>query len=296
MGVATPRWSELELAYGVSAVRSWDVLAADAADALASGGIDQQGTTHPLDASLVADQPVAKCVGPKFWQVTGNYKPANQPQGTPTTKPKVRWRRGTSSQPFDRDPDGNPILNSAGDLFDPSPEKEVGDRFFSVVRLERFYDLAKAEKFEDTVNDADFIFLKAYQFQKGQVRVESILPTGEYFYDATAVEIEYAFAVRRDGWKWRLIDQGRRGWYTDGADNKNKKAEIFGPDGTQVSSDILLDGGGAPFDLASYKVSRNGSTPINVPGPKGATVEKGQAAAFLLYDKFPEAPFAGLEL
>ena len=48
------------------------------------------------------------------WLVSCNFKPVGRQ--TDRQKARIRWRRGETSEAYDRDPDGNPIMNSAYDV------------------------------------------------------------------------------------------------------------------------------------------------------------------------------------
>ena len=272
------------------------MIAPDEGRAIQAVGI-KRGSTHPLDSTLVAAQPEANANGFGVWIVSVKWSLLGRGNKDPSGKPRISWRRSVSSEAFDRDPDGNPITNSAGDVFDPPPEDEVADRGFIIRRVEPFYDLDKAEEYENTVNDKGFTFLGRYTFKQGQVLCESIMPATDYDFDATSIEIEYAFWFRRDGWKRRIVDEGRRAFYYDDTDKTNKKAEIYGADGTQVSTPVLLDGGGSPLD-DTLKIGKGKVDAVSAANPPaGAEVDRDSATmVFLKWKRKRETSFGGLEL
>lgn len=291
---ATLRWSDVSLSYGVSATLSWDVNADNEAQALSAVNVSV-GSTHPKDSNLIASAPVVRTNGgPKVFIVTVSYAKAGDSQAQDPDKPSVQWSRNVTREQVDRDAEGNPILNSAGDPFDPPPERDFGERSFSIFRQESVYDLDLAERFEDTVNDGTVTFLGKYTFRDGQLKLDSYLPVSRFPFDAVRVEMEYRFSFRRDGWDYRIIDQGRNGFYSK--DGDITKAPIYAGDGTQISSDTLLDGGGSPLD-DTLRVGKTGGNPVSATNPPvGATVERGDAAAFLKYKRYPRRDFRGLQL
>jgi len=309
---ATPRWSDFSHAYGVSAFVAYDVQADSSSQAL--GAVPYTaGNTFEKDAALTAEQPEARTNGgPRTWIVGVKFSPANaNAQQKDRNKPQIQWWRQVSREAVDADADGNPITNSAGDPFDPPPEKEFGERGFSIFRYEKSYDLLLAESFEDSVNDAAVTLLGRYKFRPLQLKFDSYLPTGRVAYDATEIEMEYRFSIRRDQvpnakvspWDWRLIDQGRAGWGQDSNGKLIRQPFTFkktnqsgGVD--QVTENVLLNGFGVPVDTDSYRVGAGRLTANANPRPlPAAIVERAKnGVAFIRPKKFRRMPFQGLHL
>jgi len=91
--------------------------------------------------------------------------------------------------------------------------------------------------------------------------------------------------------------EGRRAFYYDDTDKTNKKAEIYGADGTQVSTPVLLDGGGSPLD-DTLKIGKGKVDAVSAANPPaGAEVDRDSATmVFLKWKRKRETSFGGLEL
>lgn len=299
MAEATFRWSDVRLTYGVDAVQAWDVVkAATAIEAIGAVPVTA-GSTHPHDNTLTADPLSAEAQGFKFWKVTANYKAAGSGGGGGSSgavlgRPKLRWTRGTVSGSVDVDAANRPLFNSAGDLFD-GQTREKGERGFIITRVEQSYNLAKADEYEDTINDSTVTLLNKYTFAPRTLRLVSYMPAGDIDFDATTIQAEYLFLIRRDTWRRRLPDRGNRGWYT--GDGGTKKKDAFVTDKGQILTDVLLDGTGKPID-PEIRVGPDRKEPIANPTPvTPKAIENAPKMTFMIYDDdFPEKPFSGLEL
>lgn len=297
----TPNWSDRKLTYGVEATRSWTVKAdseAEAIDAVvAYTGLDA-GSAHPLDNSLAADAPAATAKGMNYWTVSYGFKPPGQSNNQATDqKPKFRWTIATSSHQVDDDGNGNVILNAAGDVYD-AVVRDFNDRGFIVRRREPFYDIAKANNFENTVNNADLYLLGgAAHFRRRELRLLSYIPVGEYDYHPDFLMCEYAFQVHNDTWKHRLLNKGNRGWATGPA------GPVFLPFTDQLEgqplTDILIDFQGIPL-RTDVRVGSGRMAPIANPNgaPAGMRYQTkaGRSEYFTECDDYPESDFMGLEL
>lgn len=304
-----------------TAVRAFDVVGvlstelAGQASGPPYGGVPRIGERHPRTPSLAARKVDPVRAGFGLYKVTVNYSigtfsgeedPLKQP-------PKLKWDIGSESLPVDHDPDGNPILNSALDAFDPPQSREFTTIFLTVTRNEPYFDLTKALNFSNRVNSSAFNIKGAGIVAPGQILCRSIKPNSEYIEGVRFVPICYEFELRPgkmadsdgmwDGFKYRLLDQGVRAFY----DDKNK-GRIYDADQrlafpqVATTSDIRLDGMGGIYKVALFSgpfVLSNGSASASVsqPGPpKGAIIETTDNAVFLKYKKFLTIDFSGLNL
>lgn len=300
---ATERWTGVSYTPGVSALRAFDVPAEDAEQALAAVPI-VAGSTHPKDATLTASAPEAVTNGgPRNFIVSVRYSPASiDAAQKEKLKPRIQWWLSTSREQWDIDAKQRPIVNSAGDAFDPPLERDQNDRGFSIFRYETTYDLELAETYDQAVNDSDVVLLGRYKFKRGQLKVDSYIPLGQLPFDIGLFEVEYRFAFRRDGWNYRAVDQGLTSWGVDSASGKLVKMPIVYADtGEQVTEAVKLNGLGAPVDSASFKVmSRRGviDAANNPTPPDPAIVERvaNTGTYFIRYQRYNELPYVRLTL
>jgi hypothetical protein len=304
--IVTENWSKAKLVLGASAVRVFTVTGAAnqteacRANGLPAGQIPQYLTTYPQDVALVAGTPTADTVGFGIYEVTVNYGPAynfQRDNSDPILQPpRFFWQREDILEPIDVDADGNPLLNSALAAFDPPPEIERAVRILMAKRYESNYQLNLSINFEDHVN-SDPVTLPltgGIVVPAGYMLCKAISPNSEYDRRTKAIEIGYTFAVSSFPWRWRFLDQGFTGWAN--FNGKVRAFNLFDHKGQQWSREVRLDGGGAPFNRDEVRISADDLPPVNIEGPKGATIEKGKNAAFMLYDKYPKIAFSGLNL
>jgi hypothetical protein len=108
--------------------------------------------------------------------------------------------------------------------------------------------------------------------------------------------VQYAFELRRDGFKTRIMDEDIQGYSRSTTSGAITAAGPFTSlDGTQLASAIRLDGYGAPYDDGLYKVGGNIAGSLSAT-PPGAELEQGTGATFLKYQLYPTLPFTGLTL
>ena len=133
-------------------------------------------------------------------------------------------------------------------------------------------------------------------FGVGKVKCNIITPVGEYSNSTPYLEILYQFEIRPDGWQTRNLDEGTMGRDADG-----NFLPLYALNGDKITTPVLLDGGGNPIDVESYKL---GSPTDTIPGasdpnpPSGAEIEAspGGTATFLRYSLYPELDLNGLGL
>lgn len=165
-----------------------------------------------------------------------------------------------------------PKKNSAGDYFPPTPKKYkrmilVGRRY------ERFWDIAKGNRFIDTTN-LNVINLGPIVIQSGEAICRSIKPSGDFEGDADYLLMEYQIEVGTDerardparpndppttsGFPFdtHQLDIGNRGWYIEPTTGKKVRGLLCYATGVTSSSsgnrvlalaeDVQLLGDGMP--------------------------------------------------
>lgn len=180
-----------------------------------AGGLPDLGDGHPEDAnakvtSLRADQ----SEDPKFWDVTVEYS-------TETTD-ESGSQSTTQEDPLDRDSviewsfaqfqtiaeetiNGDPIVNTAGDPFDPPLTKDDSRPVLTITRNEGGFDAARAIAFMDAVNEDAF-----FGAEPGQAKVANISARQQFQNGLTFYQVRYEFHFRREGWFPRVLNRGFR--------------------------------------------------------------------------------------
>jgi hypothetical protein len=295
---ATERWSDRRYARGKSAAKAWDVVhAANEDEAVNAAGVPRPGEKHPLDGTMYAEPPEATREGYNYYVVRVSYgldeggQGGDQSETHPLNRrPRIAWDLGSTGEPFDRDIEGNPIVNSAGDAFDPPPNRDFISVFFTLSRYEQSFDGALAIQITNCVNSTRFNVMGMFYVEIGQARLVSMKPTHDYDAGAEYIEVAYQFEARFDGHQLRILDQGQRAIYTN-ADDEISIGEIFDGDGNQVSSPVLLNGGGAPLN-DQYKVANTDTEGLSSASPPlGSELETTESACFLKYKRYPAVDF-----
>lgn len=282
-------------------------------------GIRQNGV-YPNDSSLhvpiggiaIGDGLVERkiTVSYEFGNFTGTPDPLQQ-------KSKLRILSGSTTEPIDRDIHGNPLLNSAGDPPNPKPTRFIRNIGFEVTRYESQFNFANAFSYQDTCN-SDTVQVGAIgSFAPGTLLCESVQAPEQFDFDAAYIKMVYVFRARRgfaivdglwDSWKIRFLDQGRRSWYHDPADDKARPGQIFIKDGSQyraVTSDVLLNGRGQFLpDHGGFSVTDQHYTGVNAdPLPsQGTPVEQDSEdgskilAWYLVFDNYESKALNALNL
>lgn len=306
MATVTRQWSSEELAPGESAAYVFEVLgAATAREAIGANGVPGRGSWHPEDRLLIAKQPNAQRKSPNgadgaggYWHVRVAYVLAESDEGKenenedPLAKPATyRWRLGLQGEQFDRDIEGNPIVNSAREPFSTPPTADVMTLTLTVERNERAFNLNKAFFFHNAVNSDVWVVpgTGGQTVQPGQARCLSIQPTSEYSRESAYVPIAYEIEFQADGFDIRILNQGPRA----ATGNANGASRILDSSQEPVTTDVLLNARGQPLK-EGYTV--DGSAFSYLDPPAGAEIEETPDAVFLRYKRNPRRPFSQMGL
>jgi len=133
-----------------------------------------------------------------------------------------------------------PIMNSAGEYYDPPPEVDRSRLQIKMVRNEAVFDPNVALAYQDAVN-SDVWFGIAPGLVRVNITGDPQQENGEYFYQVT-----YEFELRWDGWQLSILDQGRYAIPVSGG----QPVRILDADGAEVTDPVPLDGQGGV--LANY--------------------------------------------
>jgi hypothetical protein len=139
------------------------------------------------------------------------------------------------------DEDGvkHPVVNSAGDYFDPPVETDVLRLTLRVQRNEAGPSIATILELANKVNDAEW-----NGFPARTVKLDPIvLPEREYSQVTGAIyyPMEYTFQIRFDTWDKIVLDQGKRRLVESSGTTTLENILV---DGIPTTSDVLLDGSG----------------------------------------------------
>lgn len=170
------------------------------------------------------------------WFITADYgpfDPTNQPENPLDEPPEVDGEGAQFEEIADQDRDGNPIVNSAGDPFDPPLTKDDSRPVVRVVRNEPTFSLALAYQYRDKVNGQAWLGAEPRTVKAAPVKFRRLFhPTCGFYF-----QVAYEFAFNPKGWTRRPLDAGLR-QKVDGA------FEPIKDKGEPVSAPVPLDGAG----------------------------------------------------
>ena len=144
---------------------------------------------------------------------------------------------------------GKPVVNSAGDGFEDSFEREAHQLVITVVRNEVSYNPVIADAYSNTVNDADIV-IDGITYPARTLKLSPIcgtkntekLSSGP---TVTFYEVTYQFKARADTWRDKPLDVGFNEYIADADPQKPGKLRlIVGSDSVPVKRPWPLDGKG----------------------------------------------------
>lgn len=166
----------------------------------------------------------------------GPYDPSLYPQD-PTQHPiDISWEPAQFERQAIKDVNGDPVVNSANDKFNPAETMDDSRPVFIIVRNEKVYNDGVMATYRDTVN-SDVFFGYAPQL----VKCHSI--TGKLARDQDIGWywiVTYRFEWNKDGWHKKPLDAGYK-TYPEGA---TAPTVILDKIGVPISDVSLLDGNG----------------------------------------------------
>lgn len=167
----------------------------------------------------------------------GPFDPRLNGGGPLGQKQLMNWDAEQFEQIVDEDIDGNAIVNSAGDYFDPPVTGDQSRPILTITRNQKFFDPSVAETYADTVNSAPF-YGRPPRTMKMAAPVARQLYSPLVYEDGYYWEVTYTFHGNRYTWDKILLDQGMR----QKAGGAREQVIV---DGAPVSSPVLLSGGTA---------------------------------------------------
>jgi hypothetical protein len=215
----------------------------------AASGLPALGAAFATDASAFARRRRARRLDASrlVWEVTVTYEfGIEQPPESPLDEPvKIRWTSSLERIPAIKDLDGEAIVNSAGDYFDPPPEKDaVG--WTIVIQYNAATVPTGILGFAGAVNNAgitvDGISIATERCRVVGLDISEIQERNDIEYRTVTLSL-YALDPDEDGFDLSLLDQGFR--IKDGTDLKDILIEDEDGNENRPSSPVLLDGSGA---------------------------------------------------
>jgi hypothetical protein len=174
----------------------------------ANGSFDATALARKVDAQQDNENP-------KLWIVTVDYGPFTaqpfQQDQNPLLRPSVvTFGFNKTQRIVRRYADFRPIVNSAGDEYDPPLTVDASNPVLTVTRNEPSFNPAIAVAYQDAVNSDPF-----FGASPGQAKVAGISAVSQtennYFFFQVTYEIEF----RWDGWQPILLDYGRNALFQD---------------------------------------------------------------------------------
>lgn len=273
-----------------------------AASALASASPPVTlNSAYPSNRWMKCDNISATSVNPTMWTVTATYSipksGGEHPGGTedPEDQPWIyEYRPGLQTEAVDRDINGNPLVNSAGD---PPPPGAFNRDFttleIAITRNEPAVPTDKIQRYLDAYNRDTVDLAGLGSYDPYTIRCVYLGPASTFNSDALFIPIRYAFRYDPDGYWHRFEDKGQNGWFDDGG---NKQGVIVDGNGVAVTTDKLLDGTGKPLD-ATLKIGSQKAAPIANPNgtPSGATLDTTNPdVVYLKYRRYEAVDFADI--
>lgn len=286
----------------------------------------KHNSVYPFSELLYCNSRTPRATGPRSYDVTASYSSTSMGRfpdpGNPLGEPAYwKWGAGVETAAVDRDAYGNPILNSAGDPFPLGAcQKEIPFLILTVRRNEPVYNPLIWTRYGKRVNSVSYNVPGGWVFYPGQIYLYSYEPQSEQTFKSTYVPVLYTFYMKGpaptttaadaadglwDSFKFRVLDQGFNGWYSNSGNKRGKIVYVApaGGKGDVPANETLLNGTGKPID-STYNVSPgpgiDDATPIANPSALPAKVEKergpGGKAYFLKYTIQGSADFGDLNL
>lgn len=162
-------------------------------------------------------------------------------------QPQISWEYRETQEPLNEDIEGNPIVNSAGDPFDPPLLQDFLQPILKLTRNEANFDPALAYIYRGKVNATTF-----FGADPGYVKVGPITPQRVFNQDIGWYwTVSYEFIFNEKTWTTRVYNVGYR--HLD-PDDDTKKIEITDRYGQKISSPWPLDEDGQPLPQGSDPV------------------------------------------
>jgi len=204
--------------------------------AKADSRVPQLGDPHPYDAWIyvLSRDAIVDDESSFLYHVTIHYQEVRNPLAE---APIIEWLSAATTEPVDTDWEGNPILTSSDEPFDPPMTEEFDDLIMRATYNLAVFNPIGAMNYKGAINSDYFL---GFAPEQAKVKVysgrEIRAITGNYY-----VEISLEIHFRASGWERKPLDQGFRvkGAITDGV---QEYTTIKDDEGNPISEPVLLDG------------------------------------------------------
>lgn len=243
----------------------WD----DETTVLTAVNVPGVGDQHPTDITSYCVSTTARneSASPFFWTITSVYSSERERGADPTADPiQVSWNTEQFQRVADTDRNGEGIVNSAGDPFDPPAMRDDSRRSVQIVSNEPFVPTWLLS-YQDAVNNADII-IDGVTVPAGKAKCQQVSVSPErYRNDIPYRIVTLTLHLSNDNWDLKLLDQGFRE-----RDDNNKLKQIKNEvDNLEPTAPVLLDGNG-----------------------KAQTDPTTASAVYLNFEVYPELDFSAL--
>lgn len=237
----------------ISLVQVWraetDSASDDATVVAAHASCPLLGTAHPnyAYARLKSRSFNNESFSKKIWLVTltystGIYETNSNPLNTAA---RITWRSEQYQRAAVFDKDGVAITNSAGDPYDPAPERDDSRWQATVVKNMPMVPTWLLT-YQDAINNAPFI-IDGLTVQARKAKVQSV-EIGDWQYSSSTAyrQLTLGIAIAKDGFQLDLVDQGFNKLVSGSGGYTREAILIDDEDGNKVqpTTPVLLDGAG----------------------------------------------------
>lgn len=233
-------------------------------DLLSHANCPKVGWTHPSHPFCwVQNISFEQYGGWKQWEVSASYSSEYETTEDPLDMPAaIDWGGEQFQEPLIVDVNGDLVLNSAGDPFDPPIMKDFSRRVVTVVK-----NLAAPPSWlvdsEDVINDSDFT-LDGVTIPARCAKMQSVHISRKNYQNGVQFrQVTMLMHLNKRTWKFRQVDSGFNELYNT---TDRIKIQI---NGEYPTAPVLLDGSG---------VRLSDPTPTS--------------GVFLEFDGYPEVDFA----
>lgn len=264
--------------------------------------VPQCGNFDPTSGMRVAQDPYATRLSPDLWEVRVTYQHPSLAVGggvppvVDNGEITVQWIQRRQSYEIDRDVNGNPITNSAGEPFSNPPQAEKTEYGIVIKKWETGYTPQTANAYIDHVNATTWNLFagtpNALFVTPGVALCTRFGPEQEFAPADAKLLISYEFLFAFDGWKTRNLDSGYRRKLTGGQITSLVDSSTV----ITYAKTCMLDGKGDLFQ------NRSASKGNGIPA--GATLEYAPpmdplnlanvTGVFLRYERYKTAEFNNL--
>jgi len=243
-GYTGVEYSGDESAYRMT--RACTVITDDPADGqiVVAAALPAPGTAHPDAANFYSGVPQINRRGPTLWDVkivyvTGGLVTFPQEEDPLSEPADISWDDGEYSVLYDMDIDGEEVVNSMGEPFDPPLMRDISDPVLIIERNQASFSPTTKLTYQDTICAEVFYGAAVGRAKMGKIKARSVYAAVAYW--RARYEVQFRMNTPADvpdekAW-WRcILDQGVK--YKDADGNvqltPNGELVLLAADGTRI--------------------------------------------------------------